>query len=40
VRVVAEQASKADALVDEAIEVAHGRSDPLSSTRRYSDWSS
>ena len=29
VRVVAEQAAKADALVDEAIEVGHGRSDPL-----------
>jgi hypothetical protein len=29
VRVVAEQAAKADDLVDEAIEVGHGRSDPL-----------
>jgi hypothetical protein len=29
VRVVAEQAAKADALVDEAIEVGHGRSDSL-----------
>ena len=29
VRVVAEQATKADALVDEAIDVGHGRSDPL-----------
>jgi hypothetical protein len=29
VRVVAEQAMKADALVDEAIEVGHGRSHPL-----------
>jgi hypothetical protein len=29
VRVVAEQATTADALVDEAIDVGHGRSDPL-----------
>ena len=29
VRTVAEQATKADALVDEAIDVGHGRSDPL-----------
>ena len=29
VRVVAEQAAKADELVDEAIEAGHGRSDPL-----------
>ena len=29
VRVVAEQATKADALVDEAIDVGHGRADPL-----------
>jgi hypothetical protein len=29
VQAVAEQAEKADALVDEAIEAGHGRSDPL-----------
>jgi hypothetical protein len=29
VRTVTEQAAKADALVDEAIEVGHGRSNPL-----------
>jgi hypothetical protein len=29
IQVVAEQATKADALVDEAIDVGHGRSDPL-----------
>ena len=29
IRLVTEQAAKADALVDEAIDVGHGRSDPL-----------
>ena len=29
VHVVTEQAAKADSFVDEAIEVGHGRSDPL-----------
>ena len=32
VHAVTEQAAKADALVDEAIEVGHGRSDPLVTT--------
>ena len=38
VHTIAEQAAKADDLVDEAIAVGHGRSDPAS-TRRCCGWS-
>jgi len=40
VHTIAEQAAKADDLVDEAIEIGHGRSDPLVTHARCSGLSS